>query len=64
MSNAGSHVPGPAVLTPLQGWLAEHVVGAQKRLFPSEGHLSLGVGKVNEIVADLVALGSARVTPK
>ena len=42
-------------------WLAENIVGAQKRLFPSEGHLSLGVGQVNEIVADLVALGSAPV---
>lgn len=43
-------------------WLAEHVVGAQKRLFPSEGHLSLGVGLVREIVQDLVAIGSAPVT--
>jgi pimeloyl-ACP methyl ester carboxylesterase len=45
-------------------WLGEHIVGAQKRLFPGEGHLSLGVGQVTEIVTDLVALGSAQVTPE
>ena len=43
-------------------WLADHVAGARRRLFPTEGHLSLGVAKINEIVADLVALGSARAT--
>ena len=41
-------------------WLAENVVGAETRLFPSEGHLSLGVAKVHEIVEDLVAIGKAR----
>jgi pimeloyl-ACP methyl ester carboxylesterase len=37
-------------------WLAEHVAGAEPHLFPDEGHLSLAVGVVEEIMADLVRL--------
>jgi pimeloyl-ACP methyl ester carboxylesterase len=37
-------------------WLAEHVAGAEPHLLPEEGHLSLAVGAVEEIMADLVRL--------
>jgi pimeloyl-ACP methyl ester carboxylesterase len=37
-------------------WLAEHVAGAEPHLLPDEGHLSLAVGAVEEIIADLVRL--------
>lgn len=39
-------------------WLAAHVPGARVHLYPDEGHLSLGVGALDRIVADLAALGS------
>jgi pimeloyl-ACP methyl ester carboxylesterase len=37
-------------------WLAEHVAGAEPHLLPDEGHLSLAVGAIEEIMADLVRL--------
>lgn len=37
-------------------WLAAHVRGARRRIHPGEGHLSLAVGRIREIVADLLAL--------
>jgi pimeloyl-ACP methyl ester carboxylesterase len=37
-------------------WLAEHILGAQSRLFAEEGHLSLAVNALDRIVGDLVAL--------
>ena len=43
-------------------WLASHVRGAQAHLFPDEGHLSLAVGAIDRILADLAALGQ-EVTP-
>jgi pimeloyl-ACP methyl ester carboxylesterase len=36
-------------------WLAEHVAGATPRLFADEGHLSIIVGKLGDILDDLVA---------
>lgn len=39
-------------------WLAEHVRGARAELLPNEGHLSLGVNRFDDIVADLVAAAS------
>jgi pimeloyl-ACP methyl ester carboxylesterase len=38
-------------------WLAAHVAGAQARLLPEHGHLSLGVGSFGLILDDLVASG-------
>lgn len=36
-------------------WLSDHVVGAAVRLRPGEGHLSLMLDRVDDIVADLAA---------
>ena len=38
-------------------WLAAHVAGAQPRLRPEHGHLSLTVGAYDEILDDLLAVG-------
>ena len=38
-------------------WLADHVAGARRRLQPAEGHLSLGVARIGEIIDDLVDIG-------
>jgi pimeloyl-ACP methyl ester carboxylesterase len=40
-------------------WLAAHIPGASVHLHPDEGHLSLGVARLPEIIAGLVALGAA-----
>jgi pimeloyl-ACP methyl ester carboxylesterase len=37
-------------------WLAEHIPGAQKHLYPDEGHLSLGVSALDRVVDNLVEL--------
>jgi pimeloyl-ACP methyl ester carboxylesterase len=39
-------------------WLAAHITGAQARLFPEHGHLSLAVGSIDRILAELVASAS------
>jgi pimeloyl-ACP methyl ester carboxylesterase len=41
-------------------WLAAHIPGAVAHLYPDEGHLSLGVGRINDIVDDVVGLAGAR----
>lgn len=43
-------------------WLAAHVPGARVHLYPDEGHLSLVVGSLDRIVADLAALGQKVTT--
>ncbi len=40
-------------------WLAAHIPGARARLFRDEGHLSLAVTRIDDIVSDLVALASS-----
>jgi pimeloyl-ACP methyl ester carboxylesterase len=37
-------------------WLAEHIPGADKHLYPDEGHLSLGVSALDRVVDNLVEL--------
>jgi pimeloyl-ACP methyl ester carboxylesterase len=37
-------------------WLAEHIPGAHKHLYPDEGHLSLGVSALDRVVDNLVEL--------
>lgn len=37
-------------------WLARTINGARPHLYPGEGHLSLVVGRIGDIAADLVAL--------
>jgi pimeloyl-ACP methyl ester carboxylesterase len=39
-------------------WLAAHIPGARARLFPEHGHLSLAVGSLDRIFAELVASAS------
>jgi pimeloyl-ACP methyl ester carboxylesterase len=36
-------------------WLAAHLPGARVHLLPGEGHLSIGVGRIEEILDDLLA---------
>jgi pimeloyl-ACP methyl ester carboxylesterase len=38
------------------GWLAEHIPGARVHLQPGDGHLSLTVGSIGEILRDLSSL--------
>ena len=38
-------------------WLAAHVSNARSHLLPEDGHLSVGLGRVGEIVDELVHLG-------
>lgn len=37
-------------------WLAQHIPGAQRHLYPDEGHLSLGVSALHRVVDNLVEL--------
>ena len=39
-------------------WLAEHVPGARGHLQADEGHLSVGVGAIEAMLDELVALGT------
>jgi pimeloyl-ACP methyl ester carboxylesterase len=39
-------------------WLAAHIPGALARLYPGEGHLSLAVTRIDDIVTDLADLAS------
>ena len=41
-------------------WLAANVPGAVQRLFPDEGHLSLAVARLDDIVDDLVTLAGGQ----
>jgi pimeloyl-ACP methyl ester carboxylesterase len=36
-------------------WLAEHVPGARAQILPGHGHLSIAIGSIDRIVADLAA---------
>jgi pimeloyl-ACP methyl ester carboxylesterase len=39
-------------------WLSEHIPGAIAHLHPDQGHLSLGVARIGDIIEDLVAVAS------
>lgn len=41
-------------------WLASQITGARAHLLPGEGHLSLGVTRIGDIVAELAAATGAR----
>lgn len=42
-------------------WLADHIPGARRHLYPDEGHLSLGVAKLDVILEDLIDLAGVHV---
>jgi pimeloyl-ACP methyl ester carboxylesterase len=40
-------------------WLAAHVSGAEQHLLPEEGHLSLALNKIGDVLDGLLAMGKA-----
>lgn len=40
-------------------WLSAHVAGARSRLHPAEGHLSLGVTRIGDLLDDLIEIARA-----
>jgi pimeloyl-ACP methyl ester carboxylesterase len=44
-------------------WLAAHIPGAQEHLLPDEGHLSLALNKIGDVLDGLLAMGEAAASP-
>jgi pimeloyl-ACP methyl ester carboxylesterase len=44
-------------------WLAAHVRGAEQHLLPEEGHLSLALNKIGDVLDGLLAMGEAAAHP-
>jgi pimeloyl-ACP methyl ester carboxylesterase len=44
-------------------WLAAHVSGAEQHLLPEEGHLSLALNKIGDVLDGLLAMGKAAAHP-
>ncbi len=44
-------------------WLAAHVAGAEQHLLPDEGHLSLALNKIGDVLDGLLAMGEAAPHP-
>jgi pimeloyl-ACP methyl ester carboxylesterase len=44
-------------------WLAAHVRGAEQHLLPDEGHLSLALNKIGDVLDGLLAMGEAAAHP-
>jgi pimeloyl-ACP methyl ester carboxylesterase len=44
-------------------WLAAHIPGAEAHLLPDEGHLSLALNKIGDVLDGLLAMGEAAAHP-
>jgi pimeloyl-ACP methyl ester carboxylesterase len=44
-------------------WLAAHIPGAEAHLLPDEGHLSLALNKIGDVLDGLLAMGEAATQP-
>jgi pimeloyl-ACP methyl ester carboxylesterase len=44
-------------------WLAAHIPGAEPHLLPDEGHLSLALNKIGDVLDGLLAMGEAAAHP-
>jgi pimeloyl-ACP methyl ester carboxylesterase len=44
-------------------WLAAHIPGAEQHLLPAEGHLSLAINKIGDVLDGLLAMGEAAAHP-
>ncbi len=44
-------------------WLAAHIPGAEAHLLPDEGHLSLALNKIGDVLDGLLAMGEAMAHP-
>jgi pimeloyl-ACP methyl ester carboxylesterase len=44
-------------------WLAAHIPGAEPHLLPGEGHLSLALNKIGDVLDGLLAMGEAAAHP-
>jgi pimeloyl-ACP methyl ester carboxylesterase len=44
-------------------WLATHIPGAEAHLLPDEGHLSLALNKIGDVLDGLLAMGEAAASP-
>ena len=44
-------------------WLATHIPGAESHLLPNEGHLSLALNKIGDVLDGLLAMGEAAAHP-
>ncbi len=44
-------------------WLAAHIPGAERHLLPLEGHLSLALNRIGEVLDGLLAMGEAAARP-